>query len=76
MTTNEVQQILIRLAGMEATITGRFEQLAKDNTDADDLHRDHEKRLRALESVRWRAAGAVGLGGVVFGALVTYLASR
>ena len=74
MTTNEVQQILVRLAGLEATITGKFEQLAKDNEDGVDIHKDHETRIRALERVRWTLTGAALLVGGGLGAIAQHLA--
>jgi hypothetical protein len=82
VTGNEVQAILIQLAGLEATMVEKFNALAADNTRGESVHADHEARLRALETVTsegrgaWKlmtAGGAVGAGLV--GAVVLVLRS-
>ncbi len=43
----------------------RIEAIDTVNANADQVHRDHETRLRILESFRWKVAGgAILLGGV------------
>jgi hypothetical protein len=67
------------MVGMRADVVKaltRIEVLDTRNTDADQLHRDHETRLRALESAGARLAGklAVMAGGTgVAGGWVGYL---
>lgn len=71
MSTDDVNQILVRLAGFEATVTTQLASISTDNTRGEQVHQDHENRLRALEAVRWKIAGwsaaigALGGGGVV-----------
>lgn len=71
MSTDEVNQILVRLAAFEATVTAQLAAIATDNTRGEGVHQDHESRIRALEAVRWKIAGwsaaigALGGGGVV-----------
>lgn len=71
MSTDEVQQILVQLAELRATVTTQLASIATDNTRGEQVHQDHENRLRALEAVRWKIAGwsaaigALGGGGVV-----------
>lgn len=70
MTENDVNQILVRLAGFEATVTTQLANIATENTRGEIVHGDHEQRLRSLEAVRWKIAGwaaalgALGGGGV------------
>lgn len=73
MTETDVNAILVRLAGFEARVTGQIDALGKENTDAEIVHRDHETRLRGLEQVRFKLAGAMALGGLFAGATITVL---
>lgn len=47
----------------------RLEVISSRNQAADQLHRDHETRIRAIESWRWRAAGAATAAGLLAGGL-------
>lgn len=70
MTTTEVQQILVALARVE----GKVEAIQADNKRGEDVHRDHESRIRALERVRWMIGGlAFVAGGGSVGAFVKVL---
>jgi hypothetical protein len=64
VTGNDVNAILVRLAGMEATMVEKFNNLTSDNTRGEEIHKDHEERIRALEKVRWLVVGfALAVGG-------------
>jgi hypothetical protein len=43
--------------------------------NADEIHRDHEGRLRSLEQFKWKLLGAVLAGSAAVSALVSYGAS-
>lgn len=45
------------------------------NVGADEMQRDHEVRLRLLESFRYKMAGAATLAGVFAGAAAGWIAS-
>lgn len=67
------------MVGMRADVVKaltRIEVLDTRNSDADQLHRDHEARIRALESAGARLAGKLAVmagGGSVAGGWVGYL---
>lgn len=73
MTTNEVNAILIRLAGFESTVLTRLDAFAADNARGEGVHADHETRLRTLESANSESRGVwkiLTAGGAVGAALV------
>lgn len=79
MSTDEVNQILVRLAAFEATVTAQLAGIATDNARGEGVHQDHEQRIRDLEANRsegkgvWKvltAGGFVGGGLVAIAALV------
>lgn len=45
------------------------------NEASDKLHSDHESRLRALETFRWKLAGIMAVVTLVIGFLSAWLAS-
>lgn len=45
-----------------------LEVIDSRNKNADDVHRDHEFRIRAIESWRWKATGAATMAGILAGA--------
>jgi hypothetical protein len=46
-------------------ILSKLEALDRDRQTDEDIHRDHEARLRMLEAFRWKLAGAgLALGGL------------
>lgn len=71
MTESDVNAILVAFTDFKATVTTKLDSIATDNTRGEQVHQDHEARLRALEAVRWKIAGwsaalgALGGGGVV-----------
>lgn len=69
MTDDQIRTILVALA----EIRGDVKAVRSENHKADQLHRDFEVRLRALERVRWAVAGAFAVAGSGLGALVTSL---
>lgn len=78
MSTDDVNQILVRLAAFEATVTAQLAAIATDNTRGEGVHQDHENRIRALEASKSEGNGMWKLltaGGVVGGALVALLAA-
>lgn len=76
MTESDVNAILVRLAGFEATVTTQLAAIGTDNTRGEQVHQDHENRLRALEAVRWKIAGwSAALGALGGGGLFAALSS-
>lgn len=60
MSTDEVNQILIRLAVMDA----KLDTIGTDNSRGEQVHQDHEQRIRSLERVRWAIFGfGIAIGG-------------
>jgi hypothetical protein len=54
----------------------RIEVIDARNHDADKIHADHETRIRALESFRWKLSGiaiALSIGGGYVGYLLGHL---
>lgn len=51
----------------------RLEVISNRNQIADELHRDHEARIRAIESWRWKAAGAATTAGILAGGLGSWV---
>lgn len=73
MSTDDVNQILVRLASFEATVTTQLAGIVTDNTRGEQVHQDHETRLRVLEAGRSEGVGVwkvLTAGGVLGGALV------
>ena len=72
MSTDDVNAILLRIATFEATIVTRLDSLVADNVRGEQVHRDHEARLRTLETTASESRGVLKLltaGGAV-GALI------
>lgn len=72
MSTDDVNAILLRIATFEATIVTRLDSLVADNVRGEQVHRDHETRLRTLETAASESRGVLKLltaGGAV-GALI------
>lgn len=72
MTGPDVNAILIQLTELRATIVTRLDGLAADNLRGENVHIDHEQRLRALEASASEGRGVLRLitaGGAV-GALL------
>lgn len=64
MSETDIRRILEAIARLETKVEG----IGADNVRGDQIHQDHETRLRGLERVRWVIAGAcltVGGGGGV-----------
>ena len=60
MSESDIRRILEGLAEVKAEVRG----IRSDNERGEEVHKDHETRLRALERVRWLIAGAgMVLGG-------------
>jgi hypothetical protein len=50
-------------------VLAKLEALDTINEKAEDIHRDHEARLRMLEAFKWKLGGAcLALGGIAGGA--------
>lgn len=58
VTTADLYRELIGLRGDLGRALLRLERLDTVNSTAEEIHRDHEVRLRALEAFRWKLAGA------------------
>jgi hypothetical protein len=64
VTGPDVNVILVQLAELRATVLSRLDALTADNTRGDQIHADHEQRIRALEKARWLIVGfALAVGG-------------
>lgn len=79
MTESDVNAILVRLAAFEASVTAQLAGIATDNTRGEQVHRDHEARIRTLEASHsegrgvWKiltAGGAIGVLGTTVVAVV------
>ena len=78
MSTDEVNQILVRLAAFEATVTAQLAGIATDNARGEGVHQDHEQRIRDLEAGRSEGKGVwkvLTAGGVAGGGLVAIAAA-
>lgn len=65
MTESDVNAILVAFTDFKATVTTKLDGIASDNTRGEQVHNDHEARIRSLESVRWKIAGfAAALGAL------------
>lgn len=53
----------------------RLEVIDGRNGVADQVHRDHETRLRALEAFRWKLAGVLFVVSVLAGILSAWISS-
>lgn len=71
MTESDVNAILVAQASMDARLSAKLDHLVEANKAADLLHQDHEKRLRALEQVRWILLGLALAAGGTGGTLLT-----
>lgn len=69
MTSSEISVILQAIARVEEQIKG----IQRDNEKADEVHKDHETRIRAAEKFRYLLAGALALIGGGAGGLVSKL---
>jgi hypothetical protein len=66
------------VTGMRTEVARAFERLSVvevRNTASDQLHLDHETRLRALERFRYALMGAAGLIGAASGVVSALLAT-
>jgi hypothetical protein len=66
------------LVGMRTDVARaltRIEVIDARNTSADNLDRDHESRIRALEAFRWKMAGIAVVLAIIFGLLSGYLSN-
>lgn len=63
MSESDIRRILEAIARLETKVEG----IGADNVRGEEVHKDHENRLRSLERVRWLIAGAclVAGGGTV-----------
>lgn len=50
-----------------------LEVINATNTVADQIHRDHETRLRALEAWRWKLAGVLVVVAILIGFVSAWL---
>ena len=71
----DMREGFAKIDGQLVALTGALESATKAfataNTDIKDDVRDHEARIRLLERMIWKAAGAAAFIGVVGGWLVT-----
>jgi hypothetical protein len=71
-----VADLYRELTGMRADVVRaltRIEAIDTVNRTADEIHRDHEARLRVLESFKWKLAGASVVIGAVAGSGAAWL---
>lgn len=74
MTGNEVNAILVAFTDFKATVTAKLDAISSDNTRGDQVHQDHETRIRNLEARAsesrgvWKVVTAGGVVGAVLGA--------
>ncbi len=81
---NELAPGTVTVADLYRELTGlrtdvgkaliRLEHVDTVNQAAEQLHSDHEARLRVLESFRWKAAGAAAVAGAAAGGLSAWAA--
>ena len=65
-----VADLYRELVGMRADVVKaltRIEVIDAANSNADRIHNDHETRIRYLEAVRWKLAGASLVLGAIAG---------
>ena len=67
VTVADLYRELIGLRSDIVRALTRVERIDTVNQAADEIHRDHEMRLRGLESFRWKLAGACLTLGAVAG---------
>lgn len=77
VTVADLYRELVGMRGDLAKATTKLEVIDAKNTTADAIHADHESRLRAIESWRWKVTGAaIALGtasGVISGLLTGHV---
>lgn len=79
VTIADLYRELVAMRADVARALTRIEVIDSRNKGADDLHLDHERRLRQLEAFRWKLAGIAITVSVLCGLLsgyLTYLLSR
>jgi hypothetical protein len=67
------------LSGMRSDIgraLTKMEVIESRNTDAEQLHRDHELRIRQLEAFRWKLAGIAIVAAIIIGFASAWLSAR
>jgi hypothetical protein len=73
VTTADLYRELIGLRGDLGRALLRLERLDTVNSTAEEIHRDHEQRLRSLETFRWKLAGACLLVSGAAGVLAAFV---
>lgn len=74
VTIGDIYRELIAMRSDVGKALTRLEVIDSRNKDADLLHADHETRLRALETWRWKFAGVMMVVAIVIGFVSAYLA--
>lgn len=78
MTESDVNAILVAFTDFKATVTTKLDGIASDNTRGEQVHNDHEVRIRALEAAHSEGAGVwkvLTAGGVVGASLAVVIAA-
>lgn len=79
ITIGDLYRELVGMRGDLAKALTHIEVIDSRNLGADQVHIDHEARLRALEAFRWKVTGlaiAFGAGSGMLSGLLTYFLGR
>jgi hypothetical protein len=71
VTTADLYRELVGLRGDMGKVLVRMERVDTVNAAAEEIHRDHETRLRVLEGFRWKLFGASCAASALVGAVVS-----
>lgn len=73
VTVGDLYRVLVDMQGTMSRLTAHIERIDGRNTTADQLHSDHEARLRVLERFRYTLGGLAVFGGLVAGIVGEYI---
>lgn len=73
VTLADLFRVMSAMQADVAKVATRLEVLDSQNRSAEDIHRDHEQRMRALEAFKWKLVGVAIATGVTSGGLGEFI---